>query len=54
MRIGLRGRHRRTPQVPNLFLLSPPHSPTVNLLPMPNLKKKRKEKEVAEEGEVVR
>ena len=32
----------------------PPPPPAVNLLAMPNLKKKRKEKEVAEEGEVVR
>ena len=35
-------------------LLPPPPPPAVNLLAMPNLKKKRKEKEVAEEGEVVR
>ena len=34
--------------------LLPPPPPAVNLLAMPNLKKKRKEKEVAEEGEVVR
>ena len=32
----------------------PPPPPAINLLAMPNLKKKRKEKEVAEEGEVVR
>ena len=32
----------------------PPPPPVVNLVPMPNLKKKRKENEVAEEGEVVR
>ena len=39
----------------NLYLLSRPPSPllTVSLLPIPNLKKKRKEKEIAEEGEVV-
>ena len=36
-------------------LLPPPPPPTVDLLliPIPNLKKKRKEKEIAEEGEVV-
>ena len=51
---GLRGRGRKTPQDPNLFLLSPPSPPALNLLPLPNLKKKRKEKEVVEEGEVVR
>ena len=36
-------------------LLPPPSPPTVDLLPIPipNLKKKRKEKEIVEEGEVV-
>ena len=36
-------------------LLPPPPPPTVDLLPIPipNLKKKMKEKEIAEEGEVV-
>ena len=33
--------------------LPPPPPPTLNLLPMPNLKKKRKEREGAEEGELV-
>ena len=31
----------------------PPPPPTVGLLPMPNLKKKKKEKEIVKEGEVV-
>ena len=33
----------------------PPHPPssTVGLLPIPNLKNKRKEKEIANEGDVV-
>jgi len=35
------------------FLLSPPPSPTVNLFTVANLKKKRKENEVPEEGKVV-
>ena len=30
-----------------------PPPPTLNLLPLPNLKKKRKEKKGAEEGEVI-
>lgn len=54
MWIGLKGQRKRTPQGPNLFLLFPPPPPVVDLLPMPNLKKKKKEKEVAEEGELVR
>lgn len=41
-------------QGPNPFLLSPSSpSSTINLLPMPNLNKKRKEKEVAKEEEMV-
>ena len=38
---------------PLLALPLPTPPPTVGLLPIPNLKKKRKEKEIAEEGEVV-
>ena len=51
--IGLRGRCPRTPLGPSLFLLSPLSPPTVNPFTVANLKKKRKEKEVAEEGELV-
>ena len=39
------------PQGPIIFLLSPLPPPVVNLLPMPNLKKKRKEKEVVYQNE---
>lgn len=48
-------RLKRAPQGPNISLLSPlpPPSPIVGLLPIPNLKKKMKEKEIAKEGEVV-
>ena len=53
LQIGLRDRCLRTPLGPNLFLLSPAPPPTVNMFAMANLKKKRKENEVANEGEVV-
>ena len=53
LQIGLRGLCLRTPSGPSLFLLSPLPSPIVNPFTVANLKKKRKEKEVAEEGEVV-
>ena len=53
---GIKHRHPRRPLNPSPFLLSPPPPPlpttTVDLLPIANLKKKRKEQEV-EEGEVV-
>ena len=43
------------PQDPSPLLLFPLPPPplTVRLLSIPNLKKKRKEKEIVEEGEVV-
>ena len=49
----LRGTNKGISGSQPLPTLPPPPSPTVELLPIPNLKKKRKEKEIAEEGEVV-
>ena len=49
----LRGRNKGISGSQPLPTLPPPPSPTVGLLPIPNLKKKRKEEEIAEEGEVV-
>lgn len=52
------GRNKRlsskdAPKSQSLPALPPPLSLTLNLLPMPNLKKKRNEKEGAKEGELV-
>ena len=49
----LRGRNKGISGSQPLPTLPPPTSPTVGLLPIPNLKKKRKDEEIAEEGEVV-
>ena len=52
LQIGLRDQCPRTPPGLDLFLLSPAPSPTVNMFAMANLKKKMKENEVANKGEV--